>query len=235
MENNPLVSVIIPVYNGERYLRQAIESVLAQSYRPIEILVVDDGSTDGTADIARSYPEVRYIHQANQGQGAAMNAGIKVSGGEYISFLDADDLWPPDKLRIQAEYLFKNPQVGYVIAKLRNFLEPGVLAPVPTTRDLMLTDYTALSTGTLMARKAVFDRVGGFDIHYGHAKDVDWFIRAKEAGIQMAILPEVLLLRRLHETNRSYRTKARTSEFLRVLKTSIDRKRGQDGQGSHQK
>ena len=230
----PLVSVIIPVYNGERYLAEAVESALAQSYRPIEVIVVDDGSTDGTAEIARSFEEVRYVGQTNQGQAAAMNAGIKTARGEFISFLDADDLWPPNKLSVQIDYLLNHPNVAYVIAKMENFIEPDAPLPSRLTKDLLLTDYAALSTGTLVARKAVFEQLGGFDTSYQHAKDVDWFVRAEEAGIIKRVLPEILLHRRLHGLNRSYRTQARTSEFLRVLKSSIDRKSGRGSRESFQ-
>jgi len=223
--DRPLVSVIIPVYNGECYLAEALDSIFAQDYRPMEVIVVDDGSVDGTADIAKSYKEIRYIYQTNQGQGMAMNAGIMAARGEFIAFLDADDMWPPNKLSVQMDHLLKHPQVGYIIARMQNFLEPGTKRPSRITKDLLLTDYVALSVGTLVVRKPVFERIGNFDKSYGHAKDVDWFVRAKEAGIPMAILPEILLYRRLHSSNRSYRTQARTSEFLRVVKSSIDRKR----------
>lgn len=224
----PLVSAIIPVYNCERYLVDAIESVLAQTYRPIEIIVVDDGSLDDTADIAQSCKEVRYIYQTNQGQGPAMNAGIKAARGEFIAFLDADDLWTPNKLGVQMDYLTEHPHVGYVIARMQNFLEPGIELPRRMTKDLLLTETVGLSVGTLVARKTVFEHVGNFDASYCHAKDVDWFVRAREAGIRMAILPEILLHRRLHSRNRSYRTQARISALLRVVKSSIDRKGRQE-------
>lgn len=226
--DKPLVSVILAVYNYERYLAEAIESVLAQSYRPIEIIVVDDGSTDGTAQVARSYEEVRYVHQTNQGHAAAMNAGIKAAQGEFIAFLDADDLWAPNKLSVQVDYLLQHPHVGYVIAKMQNFLEPGAQVPRRVTKDLQLSEYVALSLGTLVARKSVFELVGDFDTIYQYAKDVDWFVRAKEAGVGMGVMPEILLYRRLHESNRSYRTQARASEFLQVVKSAIVRKRDGD-------
>ena len=225
--DNLLVSVIIPVHNGERYLADAIESVLAQTYRPIQLIVVDDGSDDGTAEIATSFREVRYIYQTNQGHAAAMNAGIRAVRGEFVAFLDADDLWTPNKLSVQINYLQKHPDVGCVIAKMQNFVEPGTGPPSRMTRDLALTEYAALQVGALVARRTVFEQIGGFDTTYEHAKDVDWFVRAREAGIVMAILPEILLHRRLHGSNRSYHTQARTLEFMRVLKSSINRKRQQ--------
>ena len=105
MENSPLVSTIIPVFNGERLLPEALDSVFRQDYRPIEVIVVDDGSTDGTSLVARSCPEVRYLYQSNQGLGAARNAGIAAACGEFIAFLDADDIWLPRKLSSQMNFL----------------------------------------------------------------------------------------------------------------------------------
>jgi glycosyltransferase involved in cell wall biosynthesis len=225
--DNLLVSVIIPVHNGERYLADAIESVLAQTYRPIQLVVVDDGSEDGTAEIAKSFREVTYIYQTNQGHAAAMNAGIRAAQGEFVAFLDADDLWTPNKLSVQIDHLQKHPDVGCVIAKMQNFVEPGTEPPSRITRDLSLSAYAALQVGALVARRTVFEQLGGFDTTYDHAKDVDWFVRATEAGIIMAILPEILLHRRLHGSNRTYDTQARTLDFMLVLKSSINRKRQQ--------
>ena len=104
-----MISVIVPAYNGEKYLARALESILAQDYRPIEIVVVDDGSTDNTASIARSYREVRYVYQAHQGLPAARNTGLANCTGELISFLDADDYWPPNKLQIQSRLSNRPP------------------------------------------------------------------------------------------------------------------------------
>jgi glycosyltransferase involved in cell wall biosynthesis len=222
----PLVSAILAVYNGEPYLAESIASVASQSYRPIEIIVVDDGSTDHTAEIARSFEGVRYIYQTNQGHAAAMNLGVETAGGEFLAFLDADDLWEPNKLDLQVGYLLEHPAIDYVIAKTRNFVEPGAELPTPLTKDLLLTPHVLLSLGTLVARRAAFEVVGTFDVSYAHAKDVDWFIRAREAGLCMAVMPETLLHRRLHGSNRSFHAQARTHEFLRAVRSSIERRRG---------
>src|SRR5688500_924354 len=114
-EQQPLVSVIIPVYNGARFLRAALESVFAQTYRPIEVIVVDDGSADDSGVIAQSFPEVRYIRQENQGVAAARNNAIEAARGEFFAFLDQDDLWTPEKLRLQIEHLLDHPEVGYTL------------------------------------------------------------------------------------------------------------------------
>jgi len=223
--SSPLVSAIVPVCNGERYVSFALRSILDQDYRPLEVIVVDDGSVDSTARIARSFDGVRCVYQANQGHGAAMNAGIGLAEGEFVAFLDADDLWAANKLAIQAGYLIQHPKIDYVIAHMRNFLEPATTPPPRITNDLTLMDYPALQVGGLVARRSLFERVGVFDNGYAYAKDVDWFIRAAEAGARMAALPQILLHRRLHGSNRSYRSQARTTEFLVALKSHVDRHR----------
>src|SRR3989441_12309052 len=111
----PYVSVVIPVYNGERYLADAIQSVRDQTYQNFEVIVVDDGSTDGSAEVAQSFGEaIRYVHQANGGVCKARNTGMAVARGGYLAFLDQDDLWLPDKLATQVAYLDSHPEVGAV-------------------------------------------------------------------------------------------------------------------------
>jgi len=220
-----LVSTVIPVYNGARYLAAAIDSVLAQTYRPLEIIVVDDGSTDNSAEIARSYPDVRCIYQSNQGHGQAKNTGLATARGEFIAFLDADDLWTPDKLAVQVGYLLQHPQVDYVLAHMRVFLEPGVVWPPWLNQDHYMSDPVGFLPGTLVARRAVFARTGGFDVSYRHANDSDWFFRARDTGVPMAVLPDVLLHRRIHSANLSHETRAVTEELLRALNSSLRRKR----------
>ena len=221
----PLVSVIVPAFNAERFLRQALESVLAQSYRPLDVIVVDDGSLDGTADIARSYTEVRYMHQSNQGHAAARNAGLRVASGEFVSFLDADDLWAPNKLELQVGYLLKHPEVGYAIAKQRLFLEPGMRVPPWLRRELLQDDQAGYLLGTLVVRRSVLERIGAFDLAYRISCDSDWFARAKDANIPMVVLPDVLLFRRIHPGNMSSDVRQTHSELLRILRASISRQR----------
>ena len=119
MNQPKLASVIIPVYNGELYLAEALDSVFAQDYRPIEVIVVDDGSTDGTATVANEYSQVHYLHQPNQGPPVARNTGLSYCTGDLITLLDADDLWVPGKLSMQVAYLEAHPEAGCVIGKIR--------------------------------------------------------------------------------------------------------------------
>jgi glycosyltransferase involved in cell wall biosynthesis len=224
MEQTSLVSVIIPVYNCERYLAEAIESVLAQTYRPIEIIVVDDGSTDSTASIATSFKgDVRYVHQPNGGPAAARNRGLKLARGNVIAFLDADDLWTPNKLSLQVDCLLKHPHIGYTLARQRNFLEPGTDRPAWLRKELLLKDYVG-TLQTLVARRKVFEQVGVFDPTFRINEDMDWFARAKDAGIPMIVVPEVLAYRRIHSTNLGYQAQVGDPVLFRTLRASIRRK-----------
>lgn len=222
----PLVSVIVPVFNGERFLAAALHSILAQDYENFEIIVVDDGSVDNSANIAQSLKKVHYIYQSNQGVSTARNVGIASSHGEFIAFLDQDDLWTPNKLRVQIIHLLEHPEIGYTIARQKFFLEPGTGLPPWLKEDFLLKDQIGFLPGTLVVRKSVFEQVGNFDTTYRIGSDGDWFVRAKDAGIPMAILPEILLHRRIHSHNLSSQVQLIHSELLEMLKTSIDRQRG---------
>jgi glycosyltransferase involved in cell wall biosynthesis len=223
-DEKPLASCIIPVYNGERYLAAALESVFRQDYRPFEVIVVDDGSTDSSACIARSYTKAHYIYQSNQGVTAARNAGISASRGKFIAFLDQDDLWTPVKLSIQIAYLLRHPDIGYVLAKQRLFLEPGTAKPAWLRRDLLENDHVGYLPGTLVTRRSIIEQIGAFDPTYRIGSDTDWLAHARDAGIPMAIIPEVLLLRRIHHSNQSTQTRVIRTELARLLKASIDRR-----------
>jgi len=226
-EEQPLVSVIIPVYNGARYLREALESVFAQTYRPIEVIVVDDGSIDDSGVIAQSFPEVHYIHQANQGVAAARNNGIEAARGEYFAFLDQDDLWMPEKLKVQVDYLLSNPGLGYTLTQQKYFLDPGGTLPPWFRKELFDSVHSGWVLGTLVVRRTTFEQVGSFTTGYSAANDSDWFFRGKAAEIPMAVVPELLLLKRIHEANDSARAKDILSELRKVVKSSLDRQRTQ--------
>jgi len=220
-----MVTVIIPVYNGEEHLAKAIESALAQRYRPLEIVVVDDGSTDASLDIARSYAQVRVVHQTNQGHAAARNAGLAVRRGECVAFLDADDTWHPDKLHTQMTYLDEHPELGYVICRMQVFLEPGTEWPSWLNKDHYVRAPAGFVPSALVARQWVFEEIGGFDVSYRHGNDSDWFFKARDAGIPMGVVPQVLLFKRVHSANMSHAVDEMTSDILRVVRSSLVRRK----------
>ena len=219
--NNPLVSVVIPVYNGEQYLSTALDSVFSQNYHPFEVIVIDDGSVDNSAVVSQSYERVRYIHQTNQGVPVARNAGIGEARGEYIAFMDQDDVWLPNKLKLQMEYLVAHPKVGYVLAKQRMFLEHGVDHPSWLRTELLNEDHVAFTPSAFLTRKDVFEQIGRYDVGHQTASDVEWFFRAKDRGIVSAIISEVLLLKRVHANNQSNNVDALHREYFKIIRASI--------------
>jgi glycosyltransferase involved in cell wall biosynthesis len=223
----PLVSVILPAYNRARYLRAALESVLAQDYRPLEVVVVDDGSTDGTAQVASAHPQVRCLRQPNRGVAAARNAGLTASRGAFVAFLDSDDLWVPEKLRLQVGFLLAHADVGYCLARMRTFLEPGCVLPPGVRPAVLARPSIGAVPSTMIARREVFERVGGFDPHRRVGEDVDWFFRARECAIPFAILPDVLVRRRLHDANLVAQAAGEASSVVEIVKASLDRRRRQ--------
>lgn len=223
----PLVSCIVPVYNGECYLRAALDSIFAQSYRPLEVIVADDGSTDGTPEIAASFGDrVRYLRQDNRGPAAARNLGLGAARGELVAFLDADDLWHKEKLARQMARFEANPKLGYCVTHVRNFWEDELRDEEVRQRDRTRGPVAGYVTATLLARRAFFDAIGGFDETLSHGDATDWFLRAKAADSHGELMPDVLVFRRLHADNRSRKLASSSRDaFLRILKASLDRRR----------
>ncbi len=232
---NPLVSVVIPAYNAERYLGEAIESVLAQTYSPFETIVVDDGSSDGTVDVARSYSEVRLIAQANAGPSAARNRGFAAGTGAIVAFHDSDDAMTPDKLAVQAGHLIAHPSVGCVLAEQELLVEPGAELPfwvegskVPAVmppRPPELENEPLVHPMTMVVRRETFERVGGFDESMRAAEDFDWMLRASEEGVEIARLSAVLLRRRVHAASLTQDAAAARAGHFRAFKARIERHR----------
>jgi glycosyltransferase involved in cell wall biosynthesis len=227
--SNPLVSVVVAVMNGERFLEPAVQSILAQDYRPIEIIVVDGHSTDRTADVAKSHDLVRYVLQEGRGIADAYNLGIALAQGELIAFLSHDDLWTPDKLSVQVAYMQQHPEIGYTVARVKFFLEPGCDVPPGFRPELLVGDHVGRVMENVVARRWVFDAVGGFNTSLRISEDVDWFLRASDMGVLVAVFPKVLLHKRVHDANTSLFEPSRSLDLLAAVKASVRRKRGVGG------
>lgn len=202
----PSISCIVPVYNGAKFLAEALDSILAQTLPPTQIIVIDDGSTDATAEVANAYAQhVTYHHQANAGPASARNRGIGLATGEFISFLDADDLWHTDKLERQMRALESNPAAGFCITYLQNFWVDELAHERERMRD---HDFAKPMPGyvcqCLLARRSVFDAVGRLDETKRLGEDQDWYLRAARAGIEKEIVAEPLVYRRIHGKNMTY-------------------------------
>ncbi len=228
---NPLVSVVIAVRNGARFLAQAIESVHAQTYSRLEVVVVDGASTDGSAWIAASYPGVRCIQQAGAtGFAGAWNEGIAASEGDLVAILDSDDLWEPEKLERQVDVLRTRPEVDYVIAEVEFLAEPGVAMPAGFDPELLGSAHVANMPSALLIRREAFEKVGEFRTDLTIANDIDWFARAKDLPLTSHVVPEVLLYKRVHDANLSYGAAEMLSrELPDLLRRSVRRRR--EGRG----
>jgi glycosyltransferase involved in cell wall biosynthesis len=219
-----LISCIVPVYNGEPYLGAALESVLAQTYRPIEVIVVDDGSTDAIA----SYGDrLRSARQPNGGTPAARNLGLSLAGGEFVAFLDADDLWHPEKLARQMARFQARPELDMCVTHAQNFWVPELSAEAARYQGSFFTQpLPGYVLPTLLVRRRFFDAVGPLDVSLRLGDDNDWFLRAYDQGASVELLPDVLFYRRLHHANLTRRTIDQAPEaLLRVVKKTLDRRR----------
>jgi glycosyltransferase involved in cell wall biosynthesis len=225
----PLVSVVIPAYNCERFLAAAVETIRRQAHPRIEIIVVDDGSTDGTAAVARALGEgVRCITQPNAGPPAARNRGLELACGDLVGFLDADDLWCEDKLAVQVPRLLADRSIDVVMGKTLILRPPAIPGGdslgEPTGPPVLL-----LSLGSSLFRREVFDRVGWFDVNQRMDDDVDWFLRAIEAGARLVPVDHVVQLYRRHEANITNSRQVDQRFFLLAVKKSLDRRRSTPG------
>jgi glycosyltransferase involved in cell wall biosynthesis len=227
--SRPLVSVVIPCYNAARFLPEAVASVLAQHYEPLEILLVDDGSTDSTPEIAPGLaPEVRYLRQENRGPSAARNLGLREARGEIIAFLDADDLWPAGKLDLQVGRLLQDPALDLVSGRIRYVELPG--GQIPDLRfETPDQALPGIHIGSAVYRRRAFDVVGGFDESLRYSEDHDWFLRAREAALKMLVLAEVTLLYRHHDSNMTRHVPQRNAIQTLVIHKSLQRRRRKGG------
>lgn len=214
MSDKPTISVIIPVYNGERFLAEAIRSVLDQTLPPDEVIVVDDGSTDGSAALAGQVACVLVLRQPNRGVGAALNLGISHARGDLLAFLDADDRWVLDKLEQQVEAFRMNPALDMVFGHVRQFHHSQHLAE---------EQRPGVHRGALLIRRHAFVRVGAFAEDPAVNEIVDWYARSRAAGLHSLMLPGVVLERRIHAHNSGggRQPDALRQSYLRALRQSI--------------
>jgi glycosyltransferase involved in cell wall biosynthesis len=230
MTDAPLVSCIVPVFNGERFVAETVESMLAQSYRPIEVIVVNDGSTDGTAAVLERFAErIRVVYQENAGQAAARNHGLQEASGEFIAFLDADDLWLPEKLERQMAHLAAHPDAALCTSMMVNFWEAELAEEAEQMRDTAHAQPYLATWQGILARREVFDRVGALDTGVAFSDVREWLHRAKGMGVLVEHLDQVLVRRRIHANNLSRgRGEHDPALLLRLAERALARRRTAD-------
>jgi glycosyltransferase involved in cell wall biosynthesis len=225
------ISVVIPVFNGERFLGQAIESVLAQTLPAADVIVVDDGSTDGSAAVAESFGPVRLVRIAHQGAATARNSGVAHSSGELIAFLDADDLMKPDRLERQLAAIEQPPGADFVLGRGEVQVVDGAEPPEAAAAKLApiaegSPEYLSM---TLLTTRDAFDRVGPFEPGMRFGEDGDWVMRAFEMGLPHALLDEPLIVRRFHADNVTHDTAGARRAIFEILKRRAARHRAGSG------
>jgi glycosyltransferase involved in cell wall biosynthesis len=225
-----LVSVIIPAFNRAEFLAEAIDTALGQRKVTLEVIVVDDGSTDGTSKVADRYAgRIHYFYQENSGPPAARNRGIAQAGGEFLAFLDSDDLWPADRTRILLNWLESHPSTEVAMGHLQYIsLEMSRSAQFETAcaEAPAILNY---NLGAALIRAAAMRRTRAFDESLRFSDDWDWFVRAREQAVVLDVLPQVTLINRRHQTNLSNEREIGNHYTLQMLKKALDRRRKEGG------
>lgn len=221
------VSVIIPLHNNDAYVTGAIESVLAQTRPAQEIIVVDDGSTDRSAERVQGFGErVRYRYQTNQGAAAARNTGVRLARGELIAFLDADDLWCRDKLALQCAALDRAPAPTLVFGHVEHFHSPESAGELRSRVHCPPNPLPGYLPSTLLVRREHFDKVGVFETGWRVGEFLDWYMRAQEQGARVTLLPQVVARRRVHRSNQGLTRRSAREDYARILHARLARARG---------
>lgn len=215
------ISVLIPCYNGEAFVADAIGSVLAQELAPHEIIVIDDGSTDGSAGKVIGFGEaVRLLRGPHHGIAAARNRGLAAAEGELIAWLDADDLWEPEALRVLAKALAADRSLAGVYGMVEQFSTEDV-----AKRRQVPSDRTAARrAGTVLLRRSAFEAVGGFDESLTLGEMIDWISRAEGKGLRLAAVERLVLRRRIHDGNTTILRRTAQADYLRLLHSGLRRK-----------
>jgi glycosyltransferase involved in cell wall biosynthesis len=220
------VSVVVPLFDTERFVSEAVESLLRQELPPHEIIVVDDGSTDAGPELVASFgPPVKLVRQRRRGIGAARNRGVREATGEALAFLDADDVASPRRLAVQARALGQDRDLDGVIGAIEEFATPGTDGRVPARQRAPRPPCVGRHAGSLLIWRPSFLRVGEFDEATDRAVDIDWFARAAEKGLRLGTVSDVVLRRRLHGASHGMRSHGKEADYLKALRASMKRRR----------
>lgn len=228
------LTVVIPAYNNAGYLAEAVESVRRQTRPPRRIIIVDDGSTDATPEVAASLRSdghgalLDYVRQENRGPAAAINRGAAMVETSLIAFQSADDIWVPQKIEWQLQVMGDGADL--VFGHIQNFTSPELDAATAASLQCPPEPMVGHNAGALLTRHETFRRVGPLNENFRIGEFIDWYGRAMDLGLKSVILPQVVSMRRLHGRNHSLTRKAEPASYAHVLKAMLDRRRGQSGQ-----
>lgn len=224
-DSRPRISVIMVVRNGEAYIVQALQSIFLSHQQPDEVLVIDGHSSDATVPLAQSVPGVCVITQKGTGIANAYNQAIAAATGDLLAFISHDDLWLPCKLDRQLALMNSSPDLMYSVTLVEHFVDAGGVPPPGFRSDLLKGPVQGYLMESLMVRPVAFSLIGMFNPEFTVGEDSDWFMRARDAGLESAVLPEVLVKKRVHADSATMTQKNLSSHLLTALRRSIERKR----------
>jgi glycosyltransferase involved in cell wall biosynthesis len=225
MSSKPLVTVVMPSYNGEKYVKEAIDSVLLQSYLAIEIIFIDDGSHDATAKIAQSYGEkIHYVFQENRGESAAQNLGISLARGKYITFLDVDDLYTPGRFETTVDVLENSAAIDCVFGHVEQFISPELPLELQRKWRCPKGDVPGYIPSAGLFRRRCFDVAGVFEENLPNGAFVSWYMCAEEMGLKHQLISKRVLLRRIHGNNIGLNFKNPRNEYFQIVKAALQRR-----------
>ena len=229
VKKEPLVSVITATINASKYLREALNSILNQTYQHIEVLIIDGGSTDDTKEIANLFPKVSFVTQNGKGLFDAWNQGIRMCTGEFIAILDSDDIWNPTTLSDHVNALLIDSSKLGSVGQVKFFLQKKQTPPPEFKLSLLEKSHLAYMPGCFMGRKEIFNRIGYYETEWEIASDIIWFGQVKDLKDEIYILDRVVLNKRVHKNNISYNSVEEDiygRELLKLLHLKLKSKRG---------
>lgn len=214
----PSLSVIIPCYNQGPYLVEAVGSVLKQNIKDLQIIIIDDGSTDETTTILNQLEDkiaVDCFHQQNQGAAAARNFGVTKANKEYIAFLDADDLWHPEKIQTQFDALKTGNEIMFT--GISQFISPELMSEKLKGIEIKNKILPGICPSTYLSRMETFTKVGNFDEKLKLGEFIAWYLKAKSLNVKSVVLNTVLAQRRIHKNNTSHLNKEHRGDYLKII------------------
>lgn len=218
------VSVIIPCYNTSAYISDAIKSALTQTLKPLEIIVIDDGSTDDSLKKASSFTDasIKTIASTHQGIAATRNIGVTHAQGNYLAFLDADDLWDKNKLQKQKLFLQNHPELDGVFAKIQLFFAAELSKTEAKKYDISSQSQASESACSLLIKTTSFQKAGLFNTEFQTGEFIEWYIRAKKANLHFLSLDETLAYRRIHGKNTTLTSRnSLHANYLKIIQMKL--------------
>lgn len=226
--NDNLVSVIIPVFNAEKYVAEAIESVLSQTYKNIEVICINDTSTDNSLSVLKSFGDkiILVENDDNCGTAKSRNKGIRLARGEFLAFIDNDDIWENHKLEVQINQFINNSELDVSFTYMQSFISPDLKKDDKIFPYCPPDPMPGYIPSTILVKRTSFEKAGYFDSRWKNGESIDWLFKAHETGLTFEVVNQVLVRRRIHNTNKGILdSQLSKNEYLKIVRESLNRKK----------